>query len=57
MSNDNQIVTVGELYDAVAEVQQENPRDGRTKEGRAWHDGAWAVMQKVYALIDKQVAS
>ena len=55
--DDTKLVTVGELYDVVHEVRQENPYDGRTKEGRAWADGAWAVMHKVYALIDKQVVS
>lgn len=54
MSDERDSVSVGELYDLVHEVRQENPHDGRVFAGRAWNDGAWAVMQKVYALVDKK---
>lgn len=55
MSDENKTVTVRELYDVVHEVRRENPHDGRTVAGRAWSDGAWAVMQKVYGLVDDEL--
>lgn len=40
------VIGQGTLYDLVVRACHANPYDGRTKQGRAWNDGAWAVMRE-----------
>jgi hypothetical protein len=47
------VFSLDDLYDLVHRARARNPFDGRTREGRAWADGAWAVMQAAYAAHDE----
>lgn len=51
MSENERPVTADEVYVAVARARNANPFDGRTKEGRAWADGAWLVMEEIKSLL------
>lgn len=43
MSTDVPEFSLDDLYDLAHVARRENPHDGRTREGRAWLRGAWAV--------------
>lgn len=51
MSETERPVTVDEVYLAVCRARGANPYDGRTREGRAWADGAWRAMEEIKSLL------
>ena len=40
------------LYEAANRARNENPYDGRTREGRAWADGTWRTYELIRAALD-----